>query len=87
MQEDSLTETILRTGGLLLVLGLIVLLGWNEPLKYRFMSRVEIYALENPPTTPGGTWMWQKSKGTLDRGAYNGTRASRPSYRATYSGQ
>ena len=78
MDENSLTETLLRTAGLVLILSVVVLLGWNEPLKYRFMSRAEIYALENPqPENPnGGAWMWEKSKGALDRGAYNRTGSS-----------
>jgi hypothetical protein len=81
MEENSLTETILRTAGLLFIVGVVVFLGWNEPLKYRFMSRAEIHALENPNRTPGGAWMWQRGDdGKLDRGAYNRTGGSRGQY-------
>jgi hypothetical protein len=85
MEENSITETILRTGGLLLIVGVVVLLGWNEPLKYRFMSRAEIHALENPgpsgPPPRGGAWMWQRGDdGKLDRGAYNRTGGARGQY-------
>lgn len=73
--ETSITEQIFRTLVLLGILAIIIILGWNEPLKYRFMSRAEIYAMENPTqTTPGAdkSWMWDQSRRTkLDRGAYN----------------
>lgn len=42
----------------------LLFLGWNEPLRYRFISRAEIYTLEHPatpapaPSTPSpGAWM------------------------------
>lgn len=86
MEENSLTETILRTTGLLLILSVVVLLGWNEPLKYRFMSREEIYALENPEreNPNSGAWMWSKGSGPLDKGAYNRTGGSRSNYPPYY---
>lgn len=52
----------------------IVVLGWNEPLKYRFMSREDIAALEAPPEEDkaDGTWMHDRSRKTsLDQGPYN----------------
>lgn len=70
--ETSITEHIFRTLVLLGILALVILLGWNEPLKYRFMSRAEIYALENPAQTKDNSWMWdQNRKSKLERGAYN----------------
>lgn len=67
---------------LLLVAG-IVTAGWNEPLRYRTMSRAEIADLENPPveitkaTVPvpkpkTGDWMWDSNRRTkLDGGSYD----------------
>jgi hypothetical protein len=76
--EMSITEHIFRVVSLLGFLGLIFILGWNEPLKYRFMSRAEIYALENPQQpqqqapVAANSWMWDKTrKSKLDRDAYN----------------
>ncbi len=73
--ETSIAEHIFRTIALLGFLALVVILGWNEPIKYRFMSRAEIYALENPQVAAPGSdksWMWDKTrKGKLDQGAYN----------------
>lgn len=83
--ETSITEQIFRTLALLGVLAIVILLGWNEPLKYRFMSRAEIYALENPvrpvpAPQANGSWMTNPGRRTqLDRGPYNRT-TSVPSY-------
>jgi len=50
----------------------ILFLGWRQPLRYRFMSQAEIYALEHPATPrPGTPWMWDPARNTkLDRGTY-----------------
>lgn len=68
----------------LLVCIAIVFIGWNEPLKYRFMSEADIRALEHPatpepvttpaPTTPSGAWMRERRRGALDTGPVKGTR-------------
>ncbi|MHA3774543.1 hypothetical protein ACXR0O_23715 [Verrucomicrobiota bacterium sgz303538] len=74
MDEISPIYSIFRALAVLSILALIVITGWNEPLKYRFMSHAEIYALENPApatTTTDNSWMWEKGRsGTLNRGAY-----------------
>jgi len=60
------------------IVAAILFFGWRQPLRYRFMSRQEIYALEHPATpSPGTPWMWDPARNTkLDRGAYGGaTRA------------
>ncbi len=61
-----------KIGGWLLylaVVGGLIFVGWNEPLRYRFLSRAAIDAIENPPppptpppdptkaTPPPGAWM------------------------------
>jgi hypothetical protein len=82
--ETSIAENIFRTLALAGIVALVLLLGWNEPLKYRFMSRADIYALENPPqAAPGSdtTWMWDKSRqGKLDRSPYNRSSSSSSGY-------
>jgi hypothetical protein len=62
--------------GLILLGIVIVLLGWKEPLRYRFMSSQDIYELEHPapppiPSTPQpGDWMRESGRRTmLDRGS------------------
>ena len=74
----SLAEHIFRAFALIGVLLLILILGWNEPLRYRFMSREEIYALENPQqqATPVAekSWMWDKSQRRLEQGPYKHAR-------------
>ena len=34
----------------LAILGVILFVGWKEPLRYRFMSRAKIDAIEHPAT-------------------------------------
>lgn len=64
----------------------VVVAGWNEPLRYRFMSRQEIAAVETPPVAEpvNKDWMWDRAKRTrLDHGAYGSSRsgAGMQSYR------
>ena len=55
----------------------ILVAGWKQPLRYRFMSPAEIYAVENPRVvgpTPS-TWMQDPTRRTLlDGGPYGGRR-------------
>ena len=55
------------------VIAAILIVGWRQPIRYRFMSRAEIEALERPPSMASPTpWMWDKSRSTtLDRPAYH----------------
>lgn len=68
----------------------IVFIGWNEPLRYRFLSRAEIDKIEHPtppppvvpaasavPQTPKpGAWMSDPSRNTkLDGGARDNARS------------
>jgi hypothetical protein len=62
----------------ILITGGIVVVGWKEPLRYRFMSRQEIDAELHPkiatpvPATPKPNWMWDPSRKTkLDETSYN----------------
>lgn len=67
-----------RIGGWLLyfvILAALVFVGWHEPLRYRFLSRAEIHAIEHPATPPPavtpkpGGWMNQGGRTQLDGGA------------------
>jgi len=53
----------------------ILVVGWKQPLSYRFMSKKEIESLSapTPAPPPKGSWMWDSSKRStqLDRGSYN----------------
>ncbi|RYD76492.1 MAG: hypothetical protein EOP84_16795 [Verrucomicrobiaceae bacterium] len=74
--EMTLAEHVFRAFALAGVLALVLILGWNEPLKYRFMSRAEIYSLENPQqVTDDKSWMWEKKGRRLEQGAYNRARS------------
>lgn len=55
------------------VLGLILMIGWKQPLHYRFLSQEAINAIEHPatpppatpptgPATPSPEWMWKKDR-------------------------
>ena len=69
-----------------IVIAAIIVVGWRQPLGYRFMSKAEIDAIENPspiPAPPSPTpWMWDKSRNSkLDRPSYNRDySAPRPYY-------
>ena len=53
----------------LLVIGGLVKLGWDDPLRYCFMSKAEITAEENPPLPErgpgGGPRRWEPRNTTL----------------------
>jgi hypothetical protein len=64
----------------IILVTLTLMIGWNQPLSYRFMSKGEIKVVEEgvatPTPPPTGSWMWERDRATkLDRGAY-GRRAS-----------
>ena len=62
----------------LAILGVVLFIGWKQPLRYRFMSKAQIDAVEHPPTptprpvaarpapTPSQLWAPNR-KGALDR--------------------
>ena len=80
-----------RMGGWLLyfvIVAAILFVGWNEPLRYRFLSRAAIYAIEHPappPTPPPvpkvatpvpGAWMTENARTTkLDGGPRDNQRS------------
>jgi hypothetical protein len=55
----------------------VLVIGWNQPLRYRFMSKQEVAAMyASTPPPPPGAWMWEANRSSkLDRGAY-GRRTS-----------
>lgn len=53
--EESPAAKVIHLCVFLAIVGAILLIGWNEPLRYRFMSQQEIDAIERPtppPATP-----------------------------------
>ncbi len=68
------------------VLAIVTFVGWREPLRYRFLSRAEIHAIEHPapppsPTTPPppkpGEWMNDPKRPTkLDDGPRDNQRTT-----------
>lgn len=65
---------------IILITVCVLAIGWSEPLRYRFMSRQEIYAEEHPmPEIASETpvpWMWDPNRRTpLDRPSYNEKRS------------
>ena len=64
---DSINRWLLFTA----MLGVILLFGWKQPLRYRFMSPQQIYAEEHPAPTPAApAWMAEQQRTLLDRGPY-----------------
>lgn len=70
----------------LAIIGVVLLIGWKQPIRYRFLSKAQIEAIEHPPTPePAGSptprprevvpnWMWDPNRKTsLDRSSYNQT--------------
>ena len=64
-----------------LIVVAILVVGWRQPLRYRFMSPEEIFAIEHPAATPNPEaiaaaratpWMFDPRRKTmLDREPYN----------------
>jgi hypothetical protein len=59
------------------VFGAVLFVGWNEPLRYRFMSEAKIREYERAneqvkmgETPLGKSAKWQPQGTSLDRGAY-----------------
>ena len=74
MRDDTL-DSLKFFAVVAIVIAAILAVGWRQPLRYRFMSRADIEALENPPTpepaTPSTPWIYDSSRPTsLDRPAY-----------------
>jgi len=67
--EDSFKFWILY----IVLVTAVLVIGWNQPLRYRFMSKDEIAAIHAPTPAPQrGEWMWNKEDRStmLERGAY-----------------
>lgn len=77
--QESITASLFRLLILLLILGAIVVAGWNEPLRNRFLSRQEIEAFNpEPAPPPDADWMWEPGRSGIERGAYkDGSSTSR----------
>lgn len=50
--EESFFAKVIHAAIFIAICAGIVFLGWNEPLRYRFLSPQEIHAIENPPAPP-----------------------------------
>jgi hypothetical protein len=66
--ETSVLSSFFRLCGLIVVVVIIILLGWNEPLKNRFQKPVEVVPVEPTPAPvpERGNWMWEKHSNPLD---------------------
>ena len=66
--ETSVLSSFFRLCGLIAVVVIIILLGWNEPLKNRFQKQEEVMLVEPAPAPEPerGAWMWEKHKNPLD---------------------
>ena len=66
--QDSLKFWILYA----VMVAAILVVGWNQPLRYRFMSKEDIASLHaSTPAPQPGEWMWKGDRSSkLDRGAY-----------------
>ena len=80
-----------RIGGWVLYFALVaglIFIGWHEPLRYRFLSRADIYAIEHPapPSTPTpapkpvtpkpGAWMNEPTRTALDGSGNDGKHSA-----------
>ncbi len=74
--QESITASLFRLLILLLLLGAIVLAGWDDPLRNRFRSKTELEAFTEPEP-PEGNWMWQPGRTSIDREAYGRGAPSR----------
>lgn len=81
--QESITASLFRLLILLLILAAIIIAGWNEPLRNRFINQKEIEAFTEPPP-PTGDWMWEPGRTSIERGAYKERSTSR--YRSPRSG-
>lgn len=53
--DETAAGRVIHLCVFLAIVGAILVVGWNEPLRYRFMSEQEIDAVEHPappPATP-----------------------------------
>lgn len=64
------------------VVAALVFVGWNQPLRYRFLSQSAIYAIEHPAMPPPavtpkpGAWMSDPARTTkLDAGPRDNLRS------------
>lgn len=71
MEQETLAQKVVHALVFAGICAAIVVIGWNEPLRYRFLSREEIFEIENPapdfvpaPPTPG-EWMKDPKRKTL----------------------
>ena len=61
---DSISKWLL----FLVSVAVILIAGWKQPLRYRFMSTADIYAIEHPkppPTPTPAAWMQDPGRRTL----------------------
>lgn len=70
MDRRVALETIIGTVAVLTLAAGIIALGWNEPLRYRFLSAQEIEEIEHPipiveSTPTPGAWMNDPSRKTM----------------------
>ena len=73
MEEKSLVHELLHLGAFLLVAAAVALAGWNEPLRYLFMSSTDISAEEQalyPQEDTGKRVVWRPNGTALDRAPY-----------------
>src|SRR3954470_1164537 len=70
--EETLLGKVLHALVFIGICAAIVVIGWNEPLRYRFMSPAEIAEVEASLAPPPRTWQPASNpKGTaLDRAPY-----------------
>ena len=52
MTEESFVSKVVHAVIFLAICFAILAIGWNEPLRYRFLSAREIEEIERPPATP-----------------------------------
>lgn len=66
--EESFSSKVVHAVVFIAICAVILSLGWNEPLQFRFLSPQEIHAIENPATpAPAPTptpWIAAERKGT-----------------------
>ena len=83
MEDDPLDSPNRFWTIYLAILAVILFVGWKQPLRYRFMSRAQIDAIEHPTTPvpatptprpaigaplPTPAWLWDpKRKNPLER--------------------